>query len=729
MKSSKPLTSRRRRFWRRGISIALTCGLTLALPGGARATVGEVVQLNSFGHATVEGQYGVAVDQRTGDVYLGNVARNEEGPQAFLFQFAPEMTTSETGIPTSVGGQGAGDGQFEGVSGIAITPGAVPGSIYAIDVGGGRLERFNAETLAYESQFPLAGSPEVGIATDSAGTIYLPNPTGNEIQELTPAGAPGPVPSIKGTGTSALAAPTKVAVDSHGNVYVVDHPGGTGRVEKFNAQGEFQSVLDNGVSEAVAVDPSNDRVWVVDGAPEVSPQGETVNVYDSTGTLIARTASPLVLAPEGEEANVQNIAVSGATHQAFATVRGVGHMERLQAVIPAPPTVDTESASAITQTGATLEAAINPNTLIATYQFQYGLTSSYGLTAPGSPALVGSDSVDHAVTADVGGLTPNTVYSYDVVAENSLGATEGAEQTLLTGPAIPETGGASGLSQTEATIAGSFNPGSHDTRYHFEYGTAACGSTSCGSQTAETEAGSGASAVEPTARLSQLTALTAYHYRLVVSNKAANGGGTAYGPEREFLTPAAPLARTAPPASIGATTAELAGEVTPQDAPTSYRFEYGPTATYGQSAPSPEADAGSGTTGRYVTATIKGLQPNSEYHYRLVASNLVGTGVGVDRTFTTNAAGEPRSGAIGDGFSLTGTAPAAPAAVAYANLAGLAPTPPLTARQHPTLTPLTRAQKLARALKACRKVTSRAKRRKCEKTARGRYQTKAKRRT
>ncbi len=79
----------------------------------------------------------------------------------------------------------------------------------------------------------------------------------------------------------------------------------------------------------------------------------------------------------------------------------------------------------------------------------------------------------------------------------------------------------------------------------------------------------------------------------------------------------------------------ITGTVNPEACNTSFRFEYGPTTSYGHSIPIPDGDAGSGTDPVVVSRILTGLQPRSHYHYRLAASNASGTSYGFDRTFTT----------------------------------------------------------------------------------------------
>jgi streptogramin lyase len=96
-----------------------------------------------------------------------------------------------------------------------------------------------------------------------------------------------------------------------------------------------------------------------------------------------------------------------------------------------------------------------------------------------------------------------------------------------------------------------------------------------------------------------------------------------------------PLVLVSAPSDITTTSARLRGKLRANSQATQYRFEYGPTDSYGSSTP--EQYAGSGHELTAVSAPIEALQPATEYHFRLVASNDAGTTAGVDRTFTTAA--------------------------------------------------------------------------------------------
>jgi len=97
----------------------------------------------------------------------------------------------------------------------------------------------------------------------------------------------------------------------------------------------------------------------------------------------------------------------------------------------------------------------------------------------------------------------------------------------------------------------------------------------------------------------------------------------------------APTAQTGAAAAITDRSATLTAQLTPQGDTTSFRFEYGPTTSYGQSTATGTLPAGGAT--RTVTAAIEGLTPATVYHFRVRAWNSNGTSTGGDRSFTTTA--------------------------------------------------------------------------------------------
>jgi Glycine rich protein len=109
---------------------------------------------------------------------------------------------------------------------------------------------------------------------------------------------------------------------------------------------------------------------------------------------------------------------------------------------PNSPMVVTQEASEVTLTGATLNATVNPNGAeVNECEFEYGTTTSYGSSAACTPSP-GSGTSPVAVSAQIGGLSENTVYHFRVLARNVSGTNYGADKTLRTPAALtpPEWG-------------------------------------------------------------------------------------------------------------------------------------------------------------------------------------------------------------------------------------------------------------------------------------------------
>ena len=94
-----------------------------------------------------------------------------------------------------------------------------------------------------------------------------------------------------------------------------------------------------------------------------------------------------------------------------------------------------------------------------------------------------------------------------------------------------------------------------------------------------------------------------------------------------------PLGVTGSATDVGGTGARLNATVNSIGSATSYRFEYGATDAYGSETTS--KSAGSGTTPAAVDDTVTGLQPSTEYHFRVVATRGGHTVTGDDATFVT----------------------------------------------------------------------------------------------
>ncbi len=293
---------------------------------------------------------------------------------------------------------------------------------------------------------------------------------------------------------------------------------------------------------------------------------------------------------------------------------------------------------------------------LGTYEFLYAKSSTTcegESKAPESPGISLGAGME-GVTQSVSGLQAGTEYTVCLLARN------GIKGETVAGPAVhfttafpfaeaPEAKPANQITATEATLHGVLNPKSERTsepgsdEFVYRQSPTECrgeNEKQAGDET--TPEGHEAEAAE--AKLSELSPGTTYTFCLRVFNKA---GEEQVSPPQTFTTPAVPLEISGTSATeVTATAAKLNAQVNPGGAETTYHFEYD-TSPYTTSAPhgqsTPESPSiGADNSLHPVTATIQALQPNTTYHYRLVATNSQsppGGTLGPDQTFTTETTG------------------------------------------------------------------------------------------
>jgi sugar lactone lactonase YvrE len=184
----------------------------------------------------------VATD-RAGNVFVadtGNQFIRKITPAGVVTTLAGTASTSAYGI---AGGSADGSGaaaRFNEPAGIATDS---AGNVYVADTGNSTIRKITSDSVVTT----LAGTAAVvgsadgsaasarfsgpaGLAKDSAGNVYVADVRNSTIREITPAGVvttfagtAGVVGSADGTGTAAsFSYPNGVATDSLGNVYVAD---------------------------------------------------------------------------------------------------------------------------------------------------------------------------------------------------------------------------------------------------------------------------------------------------------------------------------------------------------------------------------------------------------------------------------------------------------------------------------------------------------------------------
>ena len=137
-----------------------------------------------------------------------------------------------------------------------------------------------------------------------------------------------------------------------------------------------------------------------------------------------------------------------------------------------PPVVTSNPATFIANFSATLNGSLDPHGLTTTVHFQYGTTTSYGLTT--APQSQGGNTYRN-VGANISSLSANTVYHFRIVATNSGGTRFGSDRTFTTltatGFPVVITNPATNVATSSATLNGSLNPHGLTTSVYFQYGT------------------------------------------------------------------------------------------------------------------------------------------------------------------------------------------------------------------------------------------------------------------
>jgi hypothetical protein len=197
---------------------------------------------------------------------------------------------------------------------------------------------------------------------------------------------------------------------------------------------------------------------------------------------------------------------------------------------PQVPVVTTQTPSGVSPDAAVLTGTVNPSgPQTVSYRFAYG-TSVAGLSATTAQQRLAAGSSAHAISAPIGGLSPDTTYYYRLDVTVSGQTYSSPVQSFTT--RIPQPGAtnahASWITNIAATVGGQVSPHGFATTYHFDYGTTAA----YGRSSPALSAGTGSGDVAVSFTLPGLRPGTTYHYRLV----AQSAGGTVVGDDQQFTT-------------------------------------------------------------------------------------------------------------------------------------------------------------------------------------------------
>jgi hypothetical protein len=430
-------------------------------------------------------------------------------------------------------------------------------------------------------------------------------------------------------------APRNVAVDntalpSAGHFFYTEVNQGAGVLHGFNStgeslHGEYPLELADPMSACGAAVDSEGHVWVAD------KKSKRIKEYSSEGVPLGGQINTGLGEPCNFVFNLKNddIYVSGrnpASQIGAFLIWRFSAASNYQSILEIDPknggglTFDSKHQVLYVSRGQI--AAFNPDGVpLETF-------------APGAQGMAIDEST-------------GTVYVFDG-AYNPLA--EEFEVFVKVHPAVGVVPAVETLGAVGNAVQASVDPegGGNVTSCSFEYGT----TTSYGNL------GNANPPCVPSTPYSSPTAVSAqlpgvepevlYHYRA----RASNTAGTYVGVDRTFIPHHVQDLKTQDVSGVGKTAVTLNASYTGTETDTHFYFEWGADATYGNvTALAPGADDGVHAGPRTISASLSGLQPETSYHYRVVASNVGGTSKGEDRTFKTATAVSDLAASISD---LTG---------------------------------------------------------------------------
>jgi hypothetical protein len=223
-------------------------------------------------------------------------------------------------------------------------------------------------------------------------------------------------------------------------------------------------------------------------------------------------------------------------------------------------------------------------------------------------------------------LEPQTLYAFCLVSTNEAGeeATYGNALQFTTTASAPQLGfGYPGTlaGPHSAEMRARVNPEKQETTcLRFEYAEASAyakSGTYTNSVPCENAAlGAGSEYVQVVATALGLKAATEYDYRVVAENASSPLTGT--DSENNSFTTLEHVLVGDSFSGVGPVGATVKAQLNVYDNPTTYYVQYGPTLAYGSSTAPATLDGGESVE---TSIELSGLEPSSEYHFRVVAES------------------------------------------------------------------------------------------------------------
>lgn len=489
---------------------------------------------------------------------------------------------------------------------------------------------------ATEAQFSGTVDPN-RLLTDVTFTYY---PEGQRDQAQSVTANESPLTGVSGTSVTAQATGLEPKTD-----YVVkaiaenDAGSKAGTEQTFTTEAGPPTVSTKAATDVTRTEAQlNGTVDPNDSETTVEFTYYPTGTPDSAKTL---TAAESPLTGDGDrDVSVQLSGLKHATEYTFvvSAANSFGSQsggDKTFTTASVAPLADTKAATNLTTTSAQLNGVVRPRRSKTTVAFKYYPTGNpdraKSVTPDGSPLTgTGSQSVD----AKIDKLAPSTKYTYVVLAENRAGSTTGGKQTFTTKAAPPTavTGAASRVTETSARLNGEVNPKGSETVVEFEYYRT--GHPDDAKRLASDESplqGIGTPSVG--ADVTGLEPGTEYTFEVVAENSAGSDAGGA----QTFTTDARPpIVQTGDATSITVTSAQLNGTVNPRGAETTAEFEYYPEGQPGEARRVvAEESPLTGRSAQSVHAPVADLKPETDYFFRVIATNSAAVREGDQATFAT----------------------------------------------------------------------------------------------
>jgi hypothetical protein len=491
----------------------------------------------------------IAVNRAAGTVYVADTAGN----RVRVFSSAGTASVEGTAI---------GIGVLTDPLGVAVDQ--ETGDVYVSD---------DNDVVKFDSSGTLDPSFSPGVtgalAFDQVADELLVA-DGTTVRRYSPTGAAGA--TFNGSnGSTAFAGLQDIAVDSTGDVLVVDSTGdpavGTGasRVERFSAAGAYEATFGPVYGAAtVTVEPGTDRVVVSGNQDAINTYGSpTIDIFDpaTPGTPAESPTVPSLFSA------IRGMAFDGATRLYVVYDVGVwvppiyGNIN-IQA-FEVVPEVSLGAVTGVTTEAATLHGTVTPNGGGTNTAYRFEISSDDG--ASWTPVDPDGDGDEDAGTGDsavavsetVTGLVSSTTYRVRLVVVRGAVTITSGTVTLTTGDLAPTVADVrAAAANSTIRVSAQINRNRLATTYVVEYGPTTAYGRSFPVTPAAVDSGSGP--VYVTKTIGGLTPSTSYHLRVV----ATNSGGVTRSPDKEVTTIAAPqpepvVTDTCPNAAERATQASI----------------------------------------------------------------------------------------------------------------------------------------------------------------------------